>query len=1126
MDYTEYDKLAEQYSGKKNSWEEYDALAEKFSTKAVEEEPRSEVGVSGPTTVLGALGKTAVDIIKSPITLASGLLRGAGNEADLQGFVLNKMAQSPTIPLPGYMQLPQFREGTKKVGEKLSTVADLVASKGLGPEHGFVRDVLSGIGEALPGLGKYVATSALGPANFAAWGGIEGYKQAEEAGKDGLGGAAKGALIGSLNDLVFRGSAKLLPSAWHRVATGLGFAGTDALNKSIESGKIEIPTIRDFAKNFTTGLGVSLAMPGKKSKEPIEKKQKLEIQKEEIKQVEPERESTAKDKGLSLEELARRQEVVLGEKGDIKYIGKLGDEGVTKIYGTPDKAYRPLAGKPGWEEFGKGPTVEVTDPNILKTLDMARPREEAPIPEISTRETGGEEFKTEKFKTVAPLPPAGAGATPIEPRLAPSQHALKVEQRGIKKGLLDKPGEVAMHEVVNPEEQSRMSAEIRNANPEAWKRMATGKEEIPNVVGADGVPLMGSSVFQDAAEWATKNKDVAFVRELAKSVPKSISRAGQELYILSEGNPESPVVALTDINRTIAEANKVRKEIPRIKDLEDSRLRLAGKELESAISKHDKQLSDLAIIWQRKKLNRYSKKLGERGEKTSEKLINADYTKDPRFATWLDQQTKLSKQKVDRLQKTFNKLKEMNDRRTSGVSDEEAANVVDLSDRVSKAREGMDSGGDRMEYGRSWVDFHEYVNDLKFRATKQTFREAIRRPGNLLIKGAGISKAIKASFDNSYIFRQGFKAALRPATHKIWRANATKSFNWAWQQFGGKHVMRELMADIVSRPNYINGKMTAAKLAFGNPEEPFPSHVPEGIPFFGKFYKASETAFAGQAYKNRADIFDKFIEIAERSGVSTNDKVQLKSIGRLVNSLTGRGRIGSLEKNAELVNNVFFSLRFLKSNIDFLTAHRGQGETAFVKKQAGLNLLSAVMGTAAVLGIAKALKSDSVDFDPRSANFGKIKIGNTRFDITGGMGSIITLAARLLSWSTKSSVTGKTTKLNEPRFGAMTAKDVIYNFFENKTAPAVSVALSLVEGRDRLTRKPPRPIDVARNLLAPLPVSNAEELLRDPESAPFLLGIILDSLGIGTNTYGGKIGSPTSTPSGIDYDKLAESTKQ
>jgi hypothetical protein len=425
-----------------------------------------------------------------------------------------------------------------------------------------------------------------------------------------------------------------------------------------------------------------------------------------------------------------------------------------------------------------------------------------------------------------------------------------------------------------------------------------------------------------------------------------------------------------------------------------------------------------------------------------------------------------------------------------------------------------------MTYGRAWVDFHEYVNELKFRATKPTIREALMTPIKTGSKVAGFTKAIKAAFDNSYIFRQGFKAMWNHPG--IWAKNSIKSFEWAVKQFGGKHVMRELMADIVSRPNYMNGMMEKMKISFGNPEEPFPTSVPEKIWFFGKLYKASETAVTGLAYKTRADLADKFIDVAKKSGVDINDRAQLQSIGKLVNSLTGRGDIGQWgEKKGELINNVFFSVRFLKSNFDFLTAHQFQKKvTPFVRKQAAMNLLRAAMGTAIVLGTAKAIKPDSVDFDPRSANFGKIKIGNTRFDVTGGMGSIVALAARQILGQTKSSVSGNITDLTAGGYGKQTRKDVFQEFLDGKLSPFMSVFWNgFLGGRDRLTRGKPTALSTLKNLTYPMPIQNLEELLKDPESADVLLSMIADGLGVGVNTYGGKV-TVEKKNSAIDYSRF------
>ncbi|WP_460315408.1 hypothetical protein, partial [Staphylococcus aureus] len=90
-----------------------------------------------------------------------------------------------------------------------------------------------------------------------------------------------------------------------------------------------------------------------------------------------------------------------------------------------------------------------------------------------------------------------------------------------------------------------------------------------------------------------------------------------------------------------------------------------------------------------------------------------------------------------------------------------------------------------------------------------------------------------------------------------------------------------------------------------------------------------------------------------------------------------------------------FSAKFLKSNIDTLTAHQFNMKLSkYARKQAALNTLKIVGGIAATLAIADQLWPGSVNWDPRSSDFGKIRIGKVRFDISGGMSSLVVLAAR------------------------------------------------------------------------------------------------------------------------------------
>lgn len=443
-----------------------------------------------------------------------------------------------------------------------------------------------------------------------------------------------------------------------------------------------------------------------------------------------------------------------------------------------------------------------------------------------------------------------------------------------------------------------------------------------------------------------------------------------------------------------------------------------------------------------------------------------------------------------------------------GVTSKEAAEIARLAQDIEKTKAAMESGGDRMDYGKARVAFGNYVSDLKNNADTLTIKERLN-PANVgknISDLGGLTKSLKASLDNSAIFRQGWKTMF--TNPKQWMSNARKTYSDIVKELGGKNVMDEIQADIQSRPTY--DKMRKAKLDTGTAEEAFPSSLPEKVPGLGRLYKASQSAYTGFIYRQRADIFDKYLEIAAKSGVDVTEKAQLESIGKLVNSLTGRGHLGSLEPSAQWFNNIFFSPRFLKSSLDFITAHQMQkGVTPFVRQQAAKNLAKVVTGTGAILAIANAVAPGSVEFDPRSSDFGKIRIGNTRFDVSGGMASLISVLAREISGSSKSSTTGKITQLDDPKaYKGPTRLSVAGDFTANKFAPLLNTALTLAAGRDKFTDKPVNLntqeglINFGKLLLLPIPFSNYEELRDNPKAAPILAAMLLDLHGIGSNTYG------------------------
>lgn len=445
------------------------------------------------------------------------------------------------------------------------------------------------------------------------------------------------------------------------------------------------------------------------------------------------------------------------------------------------------------------------------------------------------------------------------------------------------------------------------------------------------------------------------------------------------------------------------------------------------------------------------------------------------------------------------------------VSFDEAKTIADLSHKLSDSKAGITASEEgRLTYGANKVALQNYVNELKVANDHTSFkdiaagvaRSPVRSAVDATAKVAGIAKGIKASLDDSAIFRQGWRTLFtHPAT---WGKNAADSFANIAKQLGktasNNDVLNGIKADIYSRPNAVDGTYQKMKLDIGSDEEAYPTSLPEKLPLFGRLYKASEVAYTGFLYNMRADIADRYVAIARQNGVDLTDPLELRSIGRLVNSLTGRGDLGSLEKVGKQVNTIFFSPKMLKSQLDFLTVHATDEMSGFARKNAALNLLKVVTGIAAILGVAKALDPKSVETDPRSSDFGKIRVGDTRFDVSGGMSSLVVLASRLLTLSTKSSTSGRVTKLDSGKYGAQTGSDVFVNFFENKLSPAASVVKDLMNQKDFNGNKPTIQGE-ASNLLVPLPITNAQELFSDPHAANPLIGMIADALGIATNTY-------------------------
>lgn len=385
-------------------------------------------------------------------------------------------------------------------------------------------------------------------------------------------------------------------------------------------------------------------------------------------------------------------------------------------------------------------------------------------------------------------------------------------------------------------------------------------------------------------------------------------------------------------------------------------------------------------------------------------------------------------------------------------------------------------------------------------------------------------------------------AAFRQAKPFIGTGNWFKAWKTAAGSFQSEEAFQNVMTRINSKPLFkkqlINGKigpsvaeemgldMTDLRGINGR-EEALRSSLAEKIPLYGKYIRASNRAYTGFLNDLRANTLEDLFDSAKAIGRDpiSKDKVLGQQIAEFINTATGRGKLGveigsrqiNLEKNAKLMADVFFAPKLMASNIRMLNPSTYVTADPFVRKQYMLGMLRTMGTWGTIASLAKIAGAD-VSVDPRSSDFGKIKIGDTRIDLGGGMQQYLVLAAREASGQIASSTNidsrgnSKVTDMGKG-FKAPTRMSTAVDFTANKLHPTAKFAWDLLNASEY---KQVGVGDRITEMALPMYVGDLKEILEEhPELAPLILG--LTSVGIGSQTYEGGPPKPTLIPREYDY---------
>ena len=396
------------------------------------------------------------------------------------------------------------------------------------------------------------------------------------------------------------------------------------------------------------------------------------------------------------------------------------------------------------------------------------------------------------------------------------------------------------------------------------------------------------------------------------------------------------------------------------------------------------------------------------------------------------------------------------------------------------------------------------------------------RVGDVFKSIMSLPRAIMASGDLSFGGRQG--AVLGSRFPKEWATAQAKSAKYAVNEEAFKNGMKELANLTDSNGESLYGVFKSMDLdipaVFGKSEEVFgranlaESKAAKKVGV-GHVVAGSDRVFSGAAAELRANVAKKIIDdYGGVKGIQNWTKKDLTDLGKVINTATGRGSgkaAGWFEKAAPALSDTLFSARLWKSRLDMLNPLYYAKLSPAARKLALQSSGSFATVVGATLAAAVAAGAD-VESDPRSSDFGKIRVGNNRYDIMGGLQQNIVLAARQLTGEKKNSTTGEITKLDTGGFGKPTRLSVLGDTLQNKLSPTLALGTTLLEGKDRGGQPIKNPWGEVAKLFIPLGVSGTYDTVKNESQiaggvspSTVTKGIAKSSPGfggVGVQTYG------------------------
>lgn len=309
-----------------------------------------------------------------------------------------------------------------------------------------------------------------------------------------------------------------------------------------------------------------------------------------------------------------------------------------------------------------------------------------------------------------------------------------------------------------------------------------------------------------------------------------------------------------------------------------------------------------------------------------------------------------------------------------------------------------------------------------------------------------VLRALRTAYDMSAVLRQGgFFSLAEPV-------KSAKALAASLRALASEDYAQRVNVALENRPLASLGRQAGLDLTElggrpGGREEELMSTLADRIPGV----RPSNRAFTTFLNVQRALAFDDMVQGAPDA--VTQD--QARALATLVNVATGRGAPGRFAPAMQYLAIPFWSPRLTLSRFQLLLGQPLWRGDRMTRKLVVKQYAKALVGIGAVYSLVQmfdALDGEddvSIEFDPRSSDFGKIRVGRTRIDPLAGLSQMTVLLARLTPPFKKKTKTGEIVSLRgDVGYGKDDVLDVISHFLRSKASPTFGLAAELISGKD------------------------------------------------------------------------------